>query len=510
MTLSQGCATSSFPVAPRAVRCGARRYRLGSAAGNLCLNVYEPHAAKTEELQVFLCSLVPPGVFPNEVFTFEANGTLSSEHGGCVSSGTVATPPTSRIVLDEPCWRHLVARSGCRDQAGTCNPLPRRFEAVPHAPGPGRWFLNDTAKTVQYTPLPGEAMSPAAAFVVVDPRYAALVDGASLPGLRNVSFRGMGFAHGGVFDPIATPMGFVDVQAAYYQYGPPAPKSPYWGYDLAPIPAAVRFVGATRVTFANCTFSRIGSNALSFGVGSQDCGVSTTVFADVSGSAVRVGGIHNEMEADAGKQTANVSVVDCTITNAAAEFQCAPAVTIGYARDVSVLHNLIKDVAYSGVSLSWGWGKASYARDNEVAYNEINGAMCGEMVDGGSIYTLGPQPGSSLHHNYLHSQCNLYGVLYNDGGSGWFHTFENVVANSSSAVWILMNPSNPSAGQTYQPPNRAYNNYVDVASSTRPPMVLCTPVGRVNCTIVNTTTVPNAGPWPSAAADTIRASGPRS
>ena len=79
-----------------------------------------------------------------------------------------------------------------------------------------------------------------------------------------------------------------------------------------------------------------------------------------------------------------------------------------------------------------------------------------------------------------------------------------MVANSSSTVWVLMNPNNRAAGEMFQPPNRAYNNYVDQASSTKPPMLLCTPAGMVNCTIVNTTIVPNAGPWPATAAGIIK------
>lgn len=41
---------------------------------------------------------------------------------------------------------------------------------------------------------------------------------------------------------------------------------------------------------------------------------------------------------------------------------------------------------------------------------------CAEPRDG----ITGPQPGSTVHDNYVHSQCEKYGVLYHDGGSGWW------------------------------------------------------------------------------------------
>ena len=62
-----------------------------------------------------------------------------------------------------------------------------------------------------------------------------------------------------------------------------------------------------------------------------------SVTDDVSGSAVRIRGIEDEAEPDVAKQTANVTVVDCVVTKAAAEFQCAPAIDVGYSRGISVL-----------------------------------------------------------------------------------------------------------------------------------------------------------------------------
>ena len=35
--------------------------------------------------------------------------------------------------------------------------------------------------------------------------------------------------------------------------------------------------------------------------------------------------------------------------------------------------------------------------------------MCGELVDGGAIYSLGHNPGSGYTHNYIHHQCRYGG-----------------------------------------------------------------------------------------------------
>lgn len=88
--------------------------------------------------------------------------------------------------------------------------------------------------------------------------------------------------------------------------------------------------------------------------------------------------------------------------------------------------------------------------------------------------TLGPQSGSSIHHNYLLSQCNLYGVLYMDGGSGFIDAFRNVIAASPSAVWVLLNGE--ANGEPFQPPLRVFENWVDRSTfSSRPGMVQCLP-----------------------------------
>ena len=72
--------------------------------------------------------------------------------------------------------------------------------------------------------------------------------------------------------------------------------------------------------------------------------------------------------------------------------------------------------------------------------------MCGPLYDGGGVYALGPQGSaahpSTVHGNYIHDQCNLFGCLYHDGGTGFFSSFDNVITRCEKKMWLLVNGNN--------------------------------------------------------------------
>ena len=173
----------------------------------------------------------------------------------------------------------------------------------------------------------------------------------------------------------------------------------------------------------------MGTAALWFDTGSRNCSVTDSVFEDTSGSALMIGGIQDRLQPDPALWTAAVTLTNSRITQAAAEYHDSPAVLIGWSADTTVSHCEIANVSYSGVSLGWGkqpvqqaplltgplshtngaafagWGDQSYSRNNIIDHNEIHHVMCGDLVDGGSIYSLGHNPGGGYTHNYIHHQC---------------------------------------------------------------------------------------------------------
>ena len=63
--------------------------------------------------------------------------------------------------------------------------------------------------------------------------------------------------------------------------------------------------------------------------------------------------------------------------------------------------------------------------NNRIVGNKITRSNT-ELYDCGSIYTLSAQPNSEVAYNYIVNQVLLFGSLYHDARSAFFHTHHNV------------------------------------------------------------------------------------
>ena len=154
----------------------------------------------------------------------------------------------------------------------------------------------------------------------------------------------------------------------------------------------------------------------------------------------------------------------------------------------------------AGISLGWGWGDPSYSRHNTVQGCNIHHTLCGELYDGGSIYTLGNQPDSSLQYNYLHDQCQPYGMLYHDSGSEGFNDHHNVCADSPEAWWLLINGDGAKCD--------IHDNWIDSSSATG--RAACNATSPPTCAISATSNIFVANNlFPAEAHAVMAAAGPR-
>lgn len=309
---------------------------------------------------------------------------------------------TTAINVDPACWSTLTARNGGQ-RAGP----PAYIDNVlgpdstlgdgEFLSGPQYLFYRPTGD-FPYTQPPRDAWVPAQETLV------------SAANLSSHTWENVQFSYSGYMGA-SRAGGYVPSQSAVTDVEPEG---------------AVKVSGSENIVFQGCTFSHLGSlYGLSIGNASQNVVVRDCSFTDISGGAVKLGNVNDTRavtNATASWDT-NYTVENNIVTGTSREYRGASAVFAGYVAHTVIQQNTIRDTGYTGISLGWGWGRVvSFARDNHVRGNYLSNVMSA-LNDGGCIYTLGPQPGSTVSNNYCRSDsAPVVGCFYHDNGSRYFNT----------------------------------------------------------------------------------------
>ncbi|HKI50642.1 MAG TPA: fibronectin type III domain-containing protein [Geothermobacteraceae bacterium] len=312
----------------------------------------------------------------------------------------------------------------------------------------GQWFLPSSENFIYYVPRDGEEMTTAECWL---PHSEVLLMSSS--GLANVTFLGISFRYTGWLKP-TTQKSFIEVQANNYLDSGSGYR--HWNQSTNPVgpfpQAAVEIYAADNIKFIQCEFTHLGGTGLYLGLGCQDSSVSGNLFADISSNALNIGSIVWP-DADDGSsgnppavKTENILVQSNHIYDVASQYNGGVGIFLGYTENVKVLDNHIHDVPYTGISVGWGWtwmtedwylnpswglGIRDYSGGNEVAFNSINDTMQ-VLFDGGAVYSLAEQPGSTIHDNYI-TNCGSsnpqYGLnpIYYDEGSRYGEAYNNII-----------------------------------------------------------------------------------
>jgi len=337
----------------------------------------------------------------------------------------VSAVSTTGLTLVEPCWGYSQAQTNV-----TLDSVAWLENARELLDEPGEFFLDEAAGTLAYYPLPGE--DPGTAEVVL-PVLEELVRITGTPAapVHDLVFDGLTFAHATWLAPSSSD-GYASLQAGITPRGA-------GGAQQKPL-SHVTLHAAQRVRFTNCLFTHLGGVALALEVGSRDNTVERCRFEDISGSAVFVGDVTHAEDhhpSDPALVVQDNTVRGCYITRSGVEYFDMVALFAGYTTRTTFKQNEIFDVPYTGISLGWGWGSVdpggaggyttpSTSLNNVVEQNLISHHVR-RLRDGGGIYVLGAQPGSTISGNVIADQGGQYGNLYLDNGSSGWTVSNNLV-----------------------------------------------------------------------------------
>jgi hypothetical protein len=387
------------------------------------------------------------------------------------------------ITMAQPCWNNSEKRVMRTDGSGRTYELVGR-QAITESPTlvenayelldtPGEWYLDRAKHTVYYIPRSGENLATA---TVTVPQLEHLVTG---NGVHDVAFNGIQFSYATWLQP-NTSEGFSEIQANYTLTGAhgwdqqglckfvSGGTCPYGAWTKQG--AAVTLTSDQNVRFTGDSFTHLGGTGLDLGTGSQHDLVKGSVFTDISGNGLALGGV-DIVTPTAAQRTSDDQILDNHVYNVASEFVGGIGIDIGYVERATVSHNQIDHVPYTGISIGWGgWpdkvklpAQPNYSNNNTLSNNLIFDHMQ-LLNDGAAIYTNGIT-GSSLatgEHitgNLFHDQTGKGHVIYSDNGASYLTITGNGVYSTGAANAWGSNHVDYTANDGNNDPLDIENNY---------------------------------------------------
>ncbi len=129
------------------------------------------------------------------------------------------------------------------------------------------------------------------------------------------------------------------------------------------------------IKFERCVFTHLGAVGLNIDSGSQENQIIGNKFVDISSSAIQIGDTSDFGTTQESLKMKNNTISNNFISGAAAEYQSAVGIFCGYNAGLRIEHNEVEQLPYTGISVGWGWGRDSYAQDNQLNANWIHDVM---------------------------------------------------------------------------------------------------------------------------------------
>ena len=308
---------------------------------------------------------------------------------------------------------------------------------------PGEWYHDIREHRIYYAPRTDERWEMGnEKWTAVVPVLETLIEviGTAEHPVSNITIKGVTFNHTTWMRP--SEKGHVPLQAGMYlteayKLRPQIDRPNNHKLDnqgwLGRADAAVTLRYANDVNFDDCRFEHLGGSGLDYVVGCRGGMVSHCTFSDIAMNGFVCGSFSPEgLETHLPYQPSDFREVCTKQTIKQSEFVdvtnedwgCV-AICAGYVSEITIDHNTIHDVSYTGISVGWGWNRDLTCMKDNIIHANLIYNYANHMYDCAGIYTLGNQPGTVISENvirdiatpsYVHDP-NHWFYLYTDEGS---------------------------------------------------------------------------------------------
>jgi len=310
---------------------------------------------------------------------------------------------------------------------------------------PGQFYFNTATKTLYYYSR-GENMSTAQVYAPTTEGLVLIHGVSNTKRVTNLQFLGLTFAydHWQMYN-VAGSYGMAATQSIAGQVRYAGGNGWHGDHynDTENPQASIDIQNAAGILIQGNSFQHLSSGtAVSLTNDVVNSTVKGNSFVDLAGNAVNIGNAQNGYTNTSVLYPpavwgvcSNDTVQDNYVRLPNQMYYQFEAIAASYVKGLKVLNNDISGTGYGAVTMGWGWSDSpatTVMGNNEINSNRINQSNQILDADGGSIYTLGPQPNSFIRFNYV---ANGLTGLYTDQGSAYLTLEYNVIANQG---WLYI------------------------------------------------------------------------
>ncbi|WP_151482419.1 right-handed parallel beta-helix repeat-containing protein [Streptomyces albicerus] len=391
----------------------------------------------------------------------------------------------SRVVMQQPAWDNNTYGYDTI-QSPFRTPTFWLLNSKSFLDEPGEWYLDTTAGTLYYKPLEGQDLESAQ---VELPRMETLLEvgGTYDEPAHDLRFQKMTFTGTTWLHP-SSPNGYANQQTGAFITGvqPHRPADAFTscavgcrGFEgarnnWAQAPAAVQVSAADGITFADNRFVNLGSvglgigndanaHATGVGLGAQNISVTGNTFTASAGGGIVAGGVRPDAHHPSDERMTNSDILigNNRIFSTALEYLDQDGIFASYATRLTIEHNDVSDMPYTGIGIGYGWGAndpggspeyiarglydfqpiydtPTTLTDLHVVGNHVSDVVH-TLFDAGCIYTLSANPNGTIKENFCENSGQL--GLYFDEGSRYMTANRNVFLDTAGQ-WAHANNQN--------------------------------------------------------------------